>query len=86
MPDKTFSLTGETGCIGSVVVRHLIEHTACDVVVLDKLAYAGNLHSLKSLSMFCASKLAGDLTINQSGVCHLISRTSWAYADRAITA
>ena len=33
-----------------LVVRHLIEHTAHKVVVLDKLTYAGNLNSLTSVA------------------------------------
>src|SRR5262245_54303971 len=38
--------TGGAGFIGSAVVRHLIAHTAHEVLVLDKLTYAGNLASL----------------------------------------
>jgi len=39
-------VTGGAGFIGSAVVRHLIAHTAHEVLVLDKLTYAGNLGSL----------------------------------------
>jgi dTDP-glucose 4,6-dehydratase len=39
-------VTGGAGFIGSAVVRHLIAHTAHEVLVLDKLTYAGNLASL----------------------------------------
>src|SRR4249920_1905779 len=39
-------ITGGAGFIGSAVVRHLIAHTAHEVLVLDKLTYAGNLTSL----------------------------------------
>jgi dTDP-glucose 4,6-dehydratase len=39
-------VTGGAGFIGSAVIRHLIAHTAHEVLVLDKLTYAGNLASL----------------------------------------
>src|SRR5262245_7736704 len=39
-------VTGGAGFIGSAVVRHLIEHTTDEVLVVDKLTYAGNLASL----------------------------------------
>ena len=39
-------VTGGAGFIGSALVRHLIERTMHDVLVVDKLTYAGNLASL----------------------------------------
>lgn len=42
-------VTGGAGFIGSAVVRHIIENTNDSVVNLDKLTYAGNLESLKSV-------------------------------------
>src|SRR5215510_12538244 len=42
-------VTGGAGFIGSAVVRHLIKHTNHEVLVLDKLTYAGNLASLASV-------------------------------------
>jgi len=42
-------VTGGAGFIGSAVVRHLINETEHSVVNLDKLTYAGNLESLKSV-------------------------------------
>jgi dTDP-glucose 4,6-dehydratase len=45
-----FLVTGGAGFIGSAVVRFLIQHTDHDVVVVDKLTYAGNLNSLDSVS------------------------------------
>lgn len=46
---KTFIVTGGAGFIGSAVVRHLINDTEYQVVNVDKLTYAGNLMSLKSV-------------------------------------
>jgi dTDP-glucose 4,6-dehydratase len=45
-----FLITGGAGFIGSAVIRYLIENTSYEVVNLDKLTYAGNLQSLKSVS------------------------------------
>ena len=42
-------VTGGAGFIGSALVRHLIGHTDHEVLVLDKLTYAGNLASLASV-------------------------------------
>jgi len=43
-------VTGGAGFIGSAVVRHIIENTDDQVLVLDSLTYAGNLSSLKTVS------------------------------------
>jgi dTDP-glucose 4,6-dehydratase len=43
-------ITGGAGFIGSAVVRELIASTEHDVLVLDKLTYAGNLDSLLPVS------------------------------------
>lgn len=43
-------ITGGAGFIGSAVIRHLINHTANNVINIDKLTYASNLESLKEVS------------------------------------
>jgi len=43
-------VTGGAGFIGSALIRYIISTTKDSVVNLDKLTYAGNLDSLKSIS------------------------------------
>ncbi|UYO53941.1 dTDP-glucose 4,6-dehydratase [Rhodopseudomonas palustris] len=47
---KRFLVTGGAGFIGSAVVRRLIGSTPHQVLVVDKLTYAGNLDSLAPVS------------------------------------
>ena len=46
---KTILVTGGAGFIGSALVRYLIEQTDNKVINIDKLTYAGNLESLKTI-------------------------------------
>lgn len=48
---KTIFVTGGAGFIGSALVRFLINETDNRVVNFDKLTYAGNLESLKSIEI-----------------------------------
>jgi dTDP-glucose 4,6-dehydratase len=48
---KTIFVTGGAGFIGSALVRYLINETDNTVVNFDKLTYAGNLESLKSIEL-----------------------------------
>jgi dTDP-glucose 4,6-dehydratase len=50
MTAKRFLVTGGAGFIGSAVVRRLIDTTTNNVLVVDKLTYAGNLESLESVA------------------------------------
>jgi dTDP-glucose 4,6-dehydratase len=47
---KKIIVTGGAGFIGSALIRHLIQKTGAEVCNLDKLTYAGNLESLKSVA------------------------------------
>ena len=49
MTNKTILVTGGAGFIGSALVRYLINETNHQVINFDKLTYAGNLESLKSI-------------------------------------
>ncbi|MCF7519581.1 MULTISPECIES: dTDP-glucose 4,6-dehydratase [unclassified Pseudoalteromonas] len=44
-----YLVTGAAGFIGSAVIRHIIENTKDSAINVDKLTYAGNLESLKSV-------------------------------------
>jgi dTDP-glucose 4,6-dehydratase len=43
---ETIVVTGGAGFIGSALVRHLVRETAAEVVVVDKLTYAGHRSTL----------------------------------------
>lgn len=47
---KNLLVTGGAGFIGSNFVHYIVEHSELNVIVLDKLTYAGNLLSLEGLS------------------------------------
>jgi len=47
--NKTIMVTGGAGFIGSALIRYLINETNNTVINYDKLTYAGNLESLKSV-------------------------------------
>ena len=47
---KNFLITGGAGFIGSALIRHIIHNTKNSIINVDKLTYAGNLESLKSVN------------------------------------
>ena len=54
-------VTGGAGFIGSKFVRHVVRHTSDDVVVLDKLTYAGSRASLDGLPADRVTLVEGDI-------------------------
>ena len=46
---KKIMITGGAGFIGSAVIRHIINNTDYEIINVDKLTYAGNVESIKSI-------------------------------------
>jgi len=82
-------VTGGAGFIGSNFVRHLLAHHPRDeVVVLDKLAYAGRLENLEG-TMDRITFLAGDITeprhVERVGSCDaIVNFAAETHVDRSI--
>src|ERR1700730_10648508 len=86
-------VTGGAGFIGSALVRHLIGHTDHEVLVVDKLTYAGNLASLASVqghpryrfsrSDICNRRAVADIfsCFDPDAVMHLAAES---HVDRSI--
>jgi dTDP-glucose 4,6-dehydratase len=86
-------ITGGAGFIGSAVCRHLIAETDAYVVNVDKLTYAGNLNSLRTVSNnrryqfvkadICNEAAIGDLfhQVRPDAVLHLAAES---HVDRSI--
>lgn len=54
-------VTGGCGFIGSNFVHWVIDNTDCDVIVLDKLTYAGNKENIAGLSKDRVQLIVGDV-------------------------
>lgn len=77
-------ITGGAGFIGSNFVHYLIEHTDHQVVVLDKLTYAGNVASLEGLPAeryelvegdICDRPLVNELVAESDAVVHFAAES-----------
>src|SRR5271165_2933690 len=87
-------VTGGAGFIGSAVCRHLIRESDAHVVNVDKLTYAGNLESLRTVSGnsryrfakvdICDEASIGNLfdEVSPEAVLHLAAES---HVDRSIT-
>jgi dTDP-glucose 4,6-dehydratase len=64
MMGRRFLVTGGAGFIGSAVARQLIENTDHEVLVVDKLTYAGNVDNLASIASSARYRFA------QADICH----------------
>jgi len=58
---KDLLVTGGAGFIGSNFVHWLVTHTSANVIVLDKLTYAGNRASLEDLPSDRVKLVVGDI-------------------------
>lgn len=66
--NKTIFVTGGAGFIGSALIRFLISHTDNKIVNIDKLTYAGNLESLKSVENNPRYKFENLDIVNQKSI------------------
>jgi len=71
---RTLLVTGGAGFIGSNFVHHVVAETDLEVVVLDKLTYAGNRRSLDGLPADRVSLVVGDVA-DADVVDSLVQRT-----------
>jgi len=66
-------VTGGAGFIGSALVRHLIGHTDHEVLVVDKLTYAGHLSSLASVQGHARYRFSQTDICDRKGIVELFS-------------
>lgn len=63
-------ITGGAGFIGSAVARLAIQERNCDVLVVDKLTYAGNIENLRPVMS------DGRFSFLQSDICDRVAMTN----------
>jgi dTDP-glucose 4,6-dehydratase len=66
-------VTGGAGFIGSAMVRHLISHTDHEILVIDKLTYAGNLASLASVQGYSRYRFSQTDICDRSAIADIFS-------------
>jgi dTDP-glucose 4,6-dehydratase len=90
---KTLLITGGAGFIGSNFVKHVLEkHSDYQIVVLDKLTYAGNLENLESCRnnprfSFVKGDICDARTVEKvsEGVNFIVNFAAETHVDRSIT-
>ncbi|MDZ4815005.1 MAG: dTDP-glucose 4,6-dehydratase [Verrucomicrobiota bacterium] len=87
-------VTGGAGFIGSNYVHHVLKNTQDDVVVLDKLTYAGNKENLGAFKgSLRLSFVQGDIgdailvpqILNAHGIDAIVNFAAESHVDRSIT-
>jgi dTDP-glucose 4,6-dehydratase len=86
-------VTGGAGFIGSNFVRHLLaKYPDYEVVVLDKLAYAGNVENLESVSRlkqlsFIQADICDSVAVAQAlvGCNAVVNFAAETHVDRSIS-
>ena len=90
---QTVLVTGGAGFIGGCFVRQCIAEQACQVVNLDKLTYAGNLDSLRSVEndpryrFVCgdiADRSAVDRVLEEYDPAAIVHFAAESHVDRSI--
>jgi len=93
MSNQTIIITGGAGFIGSNLVRHVYEQTDYQIVVVDKLTYAGNVASIDDLlatdrvvlqQLDIADQAAMARVFAESQPDYLINMAAETHVDRSI--
>ena len=93
MPMETILVTGGAGFIGSCFVRQCIAEQTVRIVNLDKLTYAGNLDSLRSVEddpryVFVHGDIADQATVDRVFAEHqptaVVHFAAESHVDRSI--